>query len=179
MGETGKTRFLEHPYSHALFSNFILALVLLSIGSYWQQENWAKQDEISRNRTKLEKYIDRREQIIREMLVLSSEMEMRIWNLYFAKGEEKTDSKYRVQETGAKMLGVTYELLIYFQDAPKIKDNLLGILKFWKSIYERIQQEKIDEAGIKEEWKQIEPKVSALADEAIRAASVTRVMEKK
>ena len=104
---------------------------------------------------------------------------MRIWNLYFAKGEEKTDSKYRVQETGAKMLGVTYELLIYFQDAPKIKDNLLEILKFWKSIYERIQQEKIDEAGIKEEWKQIEPKVSALADEAIRAVSVTRVMEKK
>jgi len=96
MGETGKTRFLEHPYSYALFSNFILALVLLSIGSYWQQENWEKQDEISRNRTKLEKYIDRREQIIREMLVLSSEMEMRIWNLYFAKVEEKTDSKYRV-----------------------------------------------------------------------------------
>lgn len=137
MRKEHKEHWSRHPLLVSIISVGVFGIVIALLGSYLQHENWKKQEDISRQKTRQEKLFDKRAEIVRGIFYWHKLQEQICWDVVRERYYKRDHMPYwvKLQEIVAEQAALFEEIKIYFGAQEKeIIGNFAEMDKIWHDI---------------------------------------------
>lgn len=159
MNDEQKKGKSHNPMCNTIVSAILYGLLIVSLGSCWQNRNWNKQHDTATQTAREEKVFDKRADIFKRSIYLTKMREQTIWNYRSFKIKNDIDRWMNYwekdQELVSEYSALIGESALYFEEfRDEVVNNYQECNKIFHDLMYKLAREHVEEKEMNDKMKE-------------------------